>query len=266
MKTLRLFFLLVLLGFALFRPVWNVKAQKSVLSMNSSLEPCFNSTLDDFNDGNGLNNWLYNTYAGGTGGTCQPSFAAGAYEGLYCLRLDYSVPSVSDFSWYASKLGGHNAHASNFNGITFWIRGQSGNETVKVEIKTVNCNTVNRSNASIYMNDFLPAGRITAAWQKAVIPFRNFANITNFSRLDELTFVFEHDQSGTNYSPFSGSVYIDKIRFTNNPDNYTNVIQDLFSDRIAKNALGGNMGWAGGEAARPASPGRAITVSALLTA
>lgn len=246
MKTLRLFFLLVLLGFALFRPVWNVKAQKSVLSMNSSLEPCFNSTLDDFNDGNGLNNWLYNTYAGGTGGTCQPSFAAGAYEGPFCLRLDYSVPSPGDFSWYASKLGRHNAHASNFNGLTFWVKGAAGGETLKLELKTANCNTVNRSNASLYVNDFLPGYAITTAWQQAVIPFKNFANITNFSRLEELTFVFEHDWSGTNGSPFSGAVFLDRIRFTNQPGGFSIVRQDYASDRIFRNALGGNMGWGGG--------------------
>ncbi|MDD5066270.1 MAG: carbohydrate binding domain-containing protein [bacterium] len=226
--------------------VFYAVAAKLELKTEGGLVPHFNRILDDFNDGNDLNNWLYNTFTGGTNGTCFPSYSSSAYEGSRCLKLLYAVPGSGGFSWYASKLGGENAALSNFNGLSFWVKGSNGNELLKVEIKTAGCNSAQRSNASLYVNDFLASGYITSSWQQAVIPFNNFANITNFSRLEELTFVFEHDQSATNGSPLSGAVYLDRIQFTNRPGGFDPIIQDYCNDRIFRNSLGGNMGWSGG--------------------
>jgi hypothetical protein len=222
-------------------------ANRQLMKAEGTLVSGYSSMLDDFNDGNEMNNWLYNTFSGGLGGSILPSYPSiGAKEGTRCLKLNYSVPNPAEYVWYTSKLGEENASLSNFNGIVFWVKGDTGGETLKAEMKTLGCNSAGRSNASIYINDFISGGVITTSWQKVTIPMANFANISNFSKLNEFTLVFEHDQSVLNSSPLSGAVYVDAIKFTNCSSGFDPVIQDYFSDSISRNALGGNMGWAGG--------------------
>ncbi len=204
----------------------------------------FGSVFDDFNDGDLKNNWGYSTSSGGSG-TCTVSYVGGAYEGAKCLKLDYSVPAAESFSWYASKMGSENIESSNFNGLIFWVKGTAGGEYFKIELRTIDCNSTGRSNAKIYITDYLDGG-VTTNWQKVVIPLKNFANITNFTKMDEFTIAFEHDQSLINGSPTNGTVYIDCIKFTNVAGGFDVVRLDHYGDKDTINALGGQMGDAPG--------------------
>lgn len=203
----------------------------------------FGSIFDDFNDGDSKNNWGYSTFNGGTGGTCTVSYAGGAYEGANCLKLDYNVPGAGSFSWYASEMGSENIESSNFNGLIFWVKGAAGGEYFKIELKTIDCNLTGRSNAKIYITDYLDGG-VTTDWQKVVIPLKNFANITNFTKMYEFTIAFEYDQSLINGSLTSGTVYIDCIKFTNVTGGFGPIRIDHFGDKLDICALGGNL-WSG---------------------
>lgn len=240
MKYIFTFTLFLLFSFFLLNPTEaSVKKVGSVANFVTD----FRTVLDDFNDGNNINNWGYNTYNGGTGGTCNVSYVAGAYEGSLCMKMDYSLSGPGGFAWYASKLGGANFDASNFNGLVFWVKGSAGGELLKIELKTTNCNPVGRSNAKVYINDFVEGGMITTTWKKVVIPFKNFVSITNFSKMAELTFVFEYDQSALNGSPLSGSVYIDYIAFTNKTYGFDPIVIDHYNDKLWISPLGGNGGF-----------------------
>ncbi|MBU1078635.1 MAG: hypothetical protein KKH98_15155, partial [Spirochaetes bacterium] len=140
--------------------------------------------------------------------------------------------------------------ASNFNGLIFNVKGETGGEFFKVALSTLGLsNQGGRSNAMLYISDFLDGG-VTASWQKVVIPFKNFSNITNFSGMKEFTIAFEHDQSSANGSPISGSIYIDNIKFTNSPGGFDEFRIDHFGDKLHFSSVGANI-WSGaGDGAR----------------
>lgn len=197
------------------------------------------SVLDDFNDGNSTNNWGHPTFSGGSG-ICNMSFVSDAYEGAKCLKLDYNVNTTSSYSYYVTKLGNEDLTINNYNAISFWIKGESGGEYFKIELKTSSGNPAGRENAPLYITDHLDGG-VSTSWQKVTIPLKNFANIINFTDMNEMLFIFEEYQSGLNGSPKNGTVYIDYIEFESVSGGFDVIRIDHFGDKILYNALGGQM-------------------------
>lgn len=219
--------------------ICQAQAQKAQTEVSANFLSNFGDLLDDFNDGNSINNWGYLTYYGsGSGGSGNVSYVNGGYEGK-CLKLDYNVQAANSFFWYCSKLGDENLNS--YNGLTFYVRGENGGEYFKVELKTkAIANQGGRSNAHLYITDYLDGG-VTTNWQKVVIPFKNFANITNFNYMKELTIVFEEHQSGVNGSSKTGTVYIDNIKFTNVAGGFDVIRIDHYGDKVGICALGGQV-------------------------
>jgi hypothetical protein len=202
--------------------------------------------LDNFDEARTLNLW------GGLTGTfsefdpmtptsiCTASYtdAAGVVFGGsgHSLRLDYNVYGNNTFSGYYTDLAG--ADLSDFTHLTFWVRGASGGEYFKIELKN-NASDANRKIARVYVSDFLDGG-VTTAWQQVAIPFHNFANIDDWTSMSELTIVLENGQSAINGSPRSGTIYIDDIIFTKTAVAAVRI--DHFGDKIKLCSLGGGMG------------------------
>lgn len=202
--------------------------------------------LDDFNDGDSLNNWLFYTFYGGEDCSIDVSCDNNGYEGK-CLKIDYDVSLNNSYVWYISKMTEKDLTQSNFNGLKFWVKGEQGNELLKIELKSKGGNSTGRSNARVYVNDFIPDARITTSWQHVFIPFANFANITNFTDMEGLAFAVGNAESSENGSPLISSVYIDYITFTNKEDGFNTITIDNFGDKVWKCALGGYLGeWSGG--------------------
>ncbi len=220
--------------------ICQAQAQKAQTEVSANFLSNFGDLLDDFNDGNSINTWGYPTYyGGGNKGSGNASYIDEGYEGK-CLKLDYNVEEPNSFFWYCSKLGEENLNS--YNGLTFYVRGENGGEYFKVELKTrAIANQGGRSNAHLYITDYLDGG-VTTSWQKVVIPFKNFANITNFNYMKELTIVFEEYQSGANGSSKIGTVYIDDIKFTNVAGGFDVIRIDHYGDKVGICALGGNQG------------------------
>ncbi len=195
--------------------------------------------LDDFNDGGITNHWggETGTFDNGGNGSCGMSNDSGSpSEGDFCLKLDYDVSTAEGFSGYFSKLQSKNL--SSYTSISFYVKGASGEEFFKIELKN-NSGDANRNHAAVYITDYLDGG-VTTNWQKVTIPFHNFANISDWSSMKEFVIVFENVQSNINGSPKQGTIYIDKITFSNPTVNIVRI--DHYGDKLGVGALGGSMG------------------------
>jgi len=210
--------------------------------------------LDDFTDGVGINAWgsLTGTFSkfdpAPSNSICVASYEnnpAIAFGGTgHSLKLDYNVTydklGEKGFAGYYSKLDGGSVNS--YTALSFQVKGASGGEYFKIELKTNSLDT-NRNKAAVYITDFLDGG-VTTNWRKVEIPFHNFANINNWSSMKEFVITFEGAQSGINGSPLSGAVYIDDISFVNRV--FKAIRIDHYGDKVDACALGGNMGDMGG--------------------
>jgi hypothetical protein len=79
--------------------------------------------------------------------------------------------------------------ASQYSNITFWVKGDKGNER------------------SQEIGKYLPAGKITTDWQKAVVPLDEF--FVDYSKLSAIVVSFESDCFPEGMG--SGKLYIDDI-------------------------------------------------------
>lgn len=147
------------------------------------------------------------------------------------IGLDFNVANSNSYCGIASNLGGINLE--NYNYLSFWIRGTSGLEYIRVQLK----NATAQSSVAVW--DYLDGGP-TTAWQKVVIPLDAFYNLTSLSFLTELVFIFENFQSSINGSPLSSEVCIDDIIVGSYFPGYIKI--DHFDDLLKSNAVGGNIG------------------------
>lgn len=166
-------------------------------------KPPVGPVLDDFNDGGSLNNWGYNSGSfASAGASCTDSrVTTSPQEGAYCLKLVYDVSTKDSYSGYWTLLGGESLSA--YSSISFWVKGTTGTELVKVEIKN------DTGSAAVYVM------QVTTSWQEVTVPFQYFSNIKNWTNMEELVFVFENYECVKNGRPTQGTVYIDKISFGN---------------------------------------------------
>lgn len=209
--------------------------------------------LDDFRYAAGINVWrdvtgTFSKYATPPpDAICTISYTDDTPPFGHSLQLDYDVTRPESFSGYFSKLGGASLGA--YTTISFWVKGASGGEYFKIELK--NNSTTKywdstegthyyRNSAAVYITDYLDGG-VTTSWQKVTIPLHNFANLDGWTSMKEFVIVFENYQSGINGSPKDSILYIDNISFSS--DTPVGVVRiDHFGDKVGTCALGGNIG------------------------
>ncbi|MFA5143179.1 MAG: carbohydrate binding domain-containing protein [Candidatus Omnitrophota bacterium] len=230
-----------------YQPLADAVAIKSEGTVSATPGPM----LDDFNSGSSVNLW------GNISGTLAKSDTTASIVGSYVgdtaaygnaghsLQLTYDVNYTDSWATYYTSLGGDSI--SDYNYLSFWVKGLNGGEYFKIELHHTNFDPTqsvghnNDYNASVYVTDYLDGG-VATAWRKVVIPLDAFANITDRSRIKEIAITFENTQAALNGSPKNSTVYIDNICFGKQFLGFVRI--DHFGDKVSKNALGGNCGGA----------------------
>ena len=173
--------------------------------------------FDDFSDGytkpNGFGKDVGQWSSGGATifiSTAAPANSLGNIGGA----LDITYNRGTGECGYYSVLG--ETDLSAYKGISFWARGALGGEEFLIGLKSV----VNGKESKLRAHVYLKQARITAAWQKIVIPFAAFNKLdpsevatsgtpTNpLTKMENVSFTF-----GTQTASASGQVFIDDIAF-----------------------------------------------------
>jgi len=139
----------------------------------------------------------------------------------YSLRMDIDVSDLAEYAFYWIKLGkdipgkagqAETADLSPYNYLSFWARNGNGNGgNIKVEFhqEATGDNTFawgKDISSVVYVNQYLKTGALQGQWQKVVIPLGAFKEVTDWSKMLELVFVFENK---TGFK--KGIVYVDDI-------------------------------------------------------
>jgi len=149
----------------------------------------------------------------------KPDFVLG--RGGRALKLDYDVSSSGSFTFFWMKLGpvipgsigvSKTLDLSNYNYLSFWVKGAKGKEKFKVELHQDRISDGRFDfgkdiSSFVYVSAYLPRG-ITNEWQKVVIPLKEFPAISDWSQILEMVFTFENRVGNT-----KGTVYVDDVLF-----------------------------------------------------
>lgn len=120
---------------------------------------------------------------GGTGGWC----------GYYTLIKNEKTGQYID--------------ASDYNYLTFWVKGEKGGENFMVGIADEHWDRMGDSLKSGEIGEYLPAGKVTTQWQKAKVPLSIF--FLDISNLSSVSINFESDCFPDGAG--AGTVFIDGI-------------------------------------------------------
>ncbi|MCM8812296.1 MAG: hypothetical protein NC910_04530 [Candidatus Omnitrophica bacterium] len=96
---------------------------------------------------------------------------------------------------------------SDFKAITFWVRGENGDENFVVGLSDRHWDRVGDSVKSEEIGKYLPAGKLTKQWQKATIPLDEY--FIDHSQLASISIVFEGDLFSD--AGHAGTIYLDEI-------------------------------------------------------
>lgn len=91
--------------------------------------------------------------------------------------------------------------------LTFWVRGQKGDENFVVGLSDRHWDRVGDSVKSEEISKYLPDGKLTTQWQKASIPLSDF--FVDITQLAAVSVVFEGDLFGE--AGHEGTLFIDDI-------------------------------------------------------
>lgn len=97
--------------------------------------------------------------------------------------------------------------ASGYRSITFWVRGETGSENFVVGVADRHWDHIGDSLKSKPIGAYLPEGKLTTRWQKAVIPLEEF--FLDQTQLASIAIVFEgelYPEAGA-----IGTVYLDDV-------------------------------------------------------
>jgi hypothetical protein len=97
--------------------------------------------------------------------------------------------------------------ASPYKYITFWIKGEKGDEKFKIGVADKMYETMDDSVKSQEIGSYLPAGKITKDWQMAAIPVDEF--FVDWKLLSSVSICFEHDTFDNGAG--AGVIYIDEM-------------------------------------------------------
>ena len=99
--------------------------------------------------------------------------------------------------------------ASEYNYLSFWVKGEKGGENFKVGIADERLEKLGDSMKSKIVTEYLPEGEITQQWQRAVIPVQEW--YVDWKSLHAIAIAFE-STAFVNLGG-NGTVYIDDIAF-----------------------------------------------------
>lgn len=99
--------------------------------------------------------------------------------------------------------------ASDYKYLTFWVRGEAGGERFKVGVADKQFAMIEDSAKSKPIESYLPDGKITSRWQKAVIPLGDM--FVDYNLVDSISINFESDLFEEEQN--NGTIYIDDLQF-----------------------------------------------------
>ena len=135
-------------------------------------------------------------------------FDSGGWCGYYTLLKTAHAVSTLGLRPGASGSSEEYFDASPFRSITFWVRGQTGQENFVVGVADKHWDHIGDSLKSQPIGNYLPGRKLTTEWQKAVIPLDEF--FLDQTQLASIAVVFEGDlfpETGG-----VGTVYLDEIK------------------------------------------------------
>ena len=105
-----------------------------------------------------------------------------------------------------APVGEQYLDGSKFQAITFWVRGQTGQENFMVGLSDRHWDQVGDSVKSEEIGKYLSSGKLTTTWQKAVIPLNTY--FVDFTKLASISICFEGElfPEGS-----TGTIYLDDI-------------------------------------------------------
>ncbi len=107
------------------------------------------------------------------------------------------------------KTGGKYFDASKYTNMTFWVKGEKGDENFKVGVADKHWEGVGDSVKSEAIGTYLKEKKITTEWQQAVVPLDVF--FVDTKELASIAIAFEGDCFPEGKG--KGVVYIDELAF-----------------------------------------------------
>ncbi len=104
-------------------------------------------------------------------------------------------------------LGDQYMDASQYKAVTFWVRGEKGDENFVVGVSDRHWDKIGDSVKSEEVGKYLPEGKLTTQWQKATVPLDEF--FLDYTQLASIAIVFEGDlfpETG-----HTGTIYVDNL-------------------------------------------------------
>jgi len=107
------------------------------------------------------------------------------------------------------KRGDKYFDASHFTHLTFWVRGEEGQEEFQVGVADKQFGMIEDSVKSKPVGSYMPSNQITTEWQKVEIPLNDM--FVDYHLVDTISINFESDLFDA--EEISGTVYIDNMAF-----------------------------------------------------
>lgn len=98
---------------------------------------------------------------------------------------------------------------TDYKRLTFWIKGEKGGENFVIGLTDKKREKKDNSTKSLSITRYLPEGKITTAWQKAVVPLKSFK--INYEQVYSLNVCFESFLYNNKIN--KGAIYIDDMKF-----------------------------------------------------
>jgi len=135
-------------------------------------------------------------------------FDMGGWCGYYTLLKKPNVYASKAVGIPVNEVERHlYLNASDYRAITLWVRGIAGKENFVVGLADAHWDKVGDSVKSEEIGRYLPEGKITSEWQKAIIPLDEF--FVDKTKLSSVSINFEADCFPEGAA--KGAVYIDDI-------------------------------------------------------
>ncbi|MBI3322439.1 MAG: hypothetical protein HYZ94_02020, partial [Candidatus Omnitrophica bacterium] len=135
-------------------------------------------------------------------------FDSGGWCGYYTLlKAPGALVAPTPDNPNPDPTGEQYFDGSAFQAITFWVRGENGDENFVVGLSDRHWDKIGDSVKSEEIGKYVPAGKLSKEWQKATIPLDEF--YLDHTQLASISFVFEGDlfpETG-----HTGTIYIDDV-------------------------------------------------------
>jgi hypothetical protein len=135
-------------------------------------------------------------------------YDSGGWCGYYTLlKAPGALVAPTEDNPNPSPLDEQYLDGSDYKAVTFWVRGETGEENFVVGMSDRHWDRVGDSVKSQEVGKYLPKGKVTTEWQKATIPLDEF--FIDYSQLAAISIVFEGDLFPD--TGHSGTVYLDDL-------------------------------------------------------